>query len=88
MPEILAGLAKEIPSVAALIIIVVVFLKFMSARAEDFNRVVVAHDSVLQKIADRYDDTARQANETAKESSAAIGRVTVVMERLIDRVDR
>lgn len=88
MAEILTALAKEVPAVVAIIVVVVVFLRHITAeratRTEDRQAFLTA----LQQRDERTHALATRADETQQQSVVALDRSTVQHQRTEPMLNR
>ena len=74
MSDLFLRLASQVPSLVVLVIVVVIFLKYLTKR-----------DEVLKHLGDDCHEVQRDAIKAIKQNSEVIGEISVVLRRLNDK---
>ena len=82
MEQLLADAAKQVPSLAILVVVVVKFLGAQRTQSESFASSLAQRDAAAAKVAEECHRVTTAATETISECNRALGRVSTAVERL------
>lgn len=88
MADILTALVKEVPAVAAIIVVVVVFLRHITAERDSRKEDRQAFLAALQQRDERTHAMITRADDTQQKSAVALDRSTVQHARTEPMLNR
>lgn len=88
MPEWLTSAAEQAPALAILVALVVLFMRYVGKTQEMQSASQEKQNEVIERIADRANNTAAACEGVIRENSAAFGRVAGIMDRVERRLEK